>query len=181
MIKVCCAATIISAGMMIVGCSPSWNLLSEQSWTVSGSEIHETIEISTSNWPDHRFKRTYTLLQAGRKLDVGSYDNESSLGVLGKPYAVDEFIVIPTSSYIYLVGPDDQVKTFYPWMADQWMDFAEPRGINGHYDYHVDTVQKIDGGWKLVYRLQEGLNGQRPKVIHFVTTDNWQSFQVETR
>ena len=44
----------------------------------------------------------------------------------------------------------------------------------------IGTQSRIDGSWRLSYKLEEGLNGQRPKVIHFVTTDNWRSFQVET-
>lgn len=179
-IKACLASIIVSAGVLMVGCGRQWNPVSDKNWTVGDCEIHESIERSETDWPDPTYLRTYRLIRDGRKLTVGSYENESSLGVIDEPHAVGDFIVIPTSGYVYLVGPDDQIKTFAPYKAEQWQDFAEPRGINGSYDYQVDTVQRIDGGWKLSYKLEEGLNGQRPKVIYFVTTDNWQSFQVET-
>ena len=179
-IGACLATAIISAGVLLVGCGSQWQPFSSKSWTVRDCEIHESIEKSESDWPDPTYRRTYRLIRDGRELTVGSYQNESSLGLIDEPYAVGDFIVIPTSCYVYRVGPDDEVKMFEPGMADQWSGFAERRGINGQYDYQVDTVQRIDGGWKLSYGLEEDLNGQRPKFIHFVTTDDWQSFQIET-
>ena len=112
-------------------------------------------------------------------MSVGSYAKESSTGVIKQPYAVDDCIVIPSSCYLYLVEPDNQISVFDPFKADKWSSFAEPHGINGHYDYHVETVRKTGGTWKLSYALESGLNGGRPPAIHFVTKDNWQSFQVE--
>ena len=162
-----------------MGCGSKWQPFLSKSWTVRDCEIHESIEKSESDWPDPTYLRTYRLIRDGREVTVGSYENESSLGLIDEPYAVGDFIVIPTSCYVYLVGPNDEVKMFAPWKADQWESFAGPRSINGHYDYHVDTVQRIDGGWKLSYGLEEDLNGQRPKFIHFATTDDWQSFQIE--
>ena len=75
------------------------------------------------------------LFETDAELTVASYENESSLGMIDEPYAVGDFIVIPTSCYVYRVGPDDEVKMFEPGMADQWSGFAERRGINGQYDY----------------------------------------------
>ena len=147
---------------------------------VGGCEIHEEIQRSKSDWPDATFLRTYRLKRDGRKLTVGSYENESSTGVTNSPFAVGEYIVIPTSCYVYRVGPDNQVSEFSPWKANEWQSFSEPLGINGHYDYHADKVEEVNGVWRLTYVLESGLDRDRPKFIHFVTKDNWQSFQVET-
>ena len=130
--------------------------------------------------PDAEFERTYWLTKNGRELFVGRYNNESSVGVVKEPYAVDDWIVIPSSCYAYLVEPDSRISVFDPYKAYQWQSFAESRGINAHYDYHVDTVAKTKEIWKLSYVLKSGLNGRRPPVIHFVTQDNWLTFQIET-
>jgi hypothetical protein len=178
-IKACPAAILISAGMLLAGCSrhlPG----TEKSWTVGGCEILEEIRRSKSDWPDATFLRTYQFKRDGRKLAVGSYENESSTGVHNSPLAVGEYIVIPTSCYVYRVGPDNQVNEFSPWKANLWHGFSEPLGINGHYDYHADTVEEVNGVWRLTYALERGLDGDRPEFIHFVTKDNWQSFRVET-
>ena len=160
------------------------SLISEKSWDVSGLPDTKVVEriVKTGgwDWPDPEFKRTYWLIQGKAKSLIGSYTNESSVGIVKEPYAVGECIVIPTSCYFYLVDADNQTKTFYPFQADQWSEFAEPLGINGHYDYLADAVDKIDGGWRLSYLLKSGLNGKRPPSIRFVTRDDWKSFQIET-
>jgi hypothetical protein len=153
------------------------SLFLEKSWDVGDCNIHERI-VKIDSWPDATFQRTYWIIRNGSKLSVGSYENESSVGIIKEPYTVNEHIIIPTSCYVYLVEPDNHIKIFAPYKAEQWWDYATPMGINGHYDYHVDTVKRIDGGWKLSYLLESGLNGKRPQAIHFVTKDNWQSFQI---
>ena len=74
MIKARFAATLVSVGIMIGGCGPAWNLVSEKRWTVGDSQIYEKIEESENNWPDYHYRRTYSLFRNGSKLDVGSCD-----------------------------------------------------------------------------------------------------------
>ncbi|MFT5304418.1 MAG: hypothetical protein ACI87E_002922 [Mariniblastus sp.] len=179
-IKACLAATIIISGILLIGCDNGWSPASDESWIVGDCEIHEKIEVTRNTWPDAVFKRSYWLIRSGVRLSIGTYQNESSVGMVKEPFAVDDCIVIPSSCYVYRVEPNNGISVFDPFKADQWWGFAEPRGINGHYDYHVDTVRKMEGTWKLSYVLESGLNGVRPTVIHFVSKDNWQSFQIET-
>ena len=164
---------------LLVGCS-RYQPGTEKSWTVGSDEVYETIQQSQNNWPDAVFLRTYRLQRGGQTVTVGSYENETQDGVIDAPYAVGDYIVIPTSSYIYRIGPDNLVNEFYPSMADQWIAYSEPFGINGHYDYFADKVEHVNGAWRLTFALAGGLDGRRPKTIRFVTTDDWSSFQIET-
>ena len=175
-------AITASALCLTCGCDFGFerSVVSDQTWDVGDCKVREKI-VRVDAIPDAEFERTYWLIKNGRELLVGRYNNESSMGVVKEPYAVEDCIVIPSSCYIYLVESDNRISVFVPFKADQWWSFAEPRGINGHYDYHVDTVRKTAGTWRLSYALESGLNGGRPPVIHFVTKDNWQSFQVETQ
>ena len=178
-IKACVGATTSICGLLMVGCS-RYLPGTEKSWTVGNGEVYETIQRTKNDWPDAQFLRTYRLKREKLTLTVGSYENESEEGVIKRPYAVGEYIVIPTSCYVYRVGPDNQVDEFYPWKVGNWLTFSQPLGINGHYDYEADRVEHEEGVWRLTYALKSGLNGQRPKFIHFVTPDDWQSFQTET-
>jgi len=175
----CFAAITISVGMLLAGCDDSYLPVTAQSWSVRDCEVHETIQQSKNNWPDACCLRTYRLTRDGRTLAVGSYENESAAGVTQKPYSVDGYVLIPTSCYVYRIGPDNRVDEFYPWKADKFLSFSESHGINGHYDYSIETVEKVDNAWRLTYAVNLGLNGQRPKFIRFRTTDDWQSFQIE--
>ena len=163
---------------LLIGCT-RYEPGAEKSWTVGSAEVHETIQRSINDWPDAVFLRTYRLKRDGQTLTVGSYENESKDGVIDPPYAVGDYIVITTSSYVYRIGPDNRVNEFNPWSVDQWIAFSEPLGINGHYDYFADTVEHRNGTWQLTYALEGSLDGRRPKFIHFVTTDDWLSFQIE--
>ena len=175
----CFVASAISIGILLVGCDP-YLRGTEKSWSVGDCEVYETIQRSENDWPDPHFLRTYRLKREGRTLTVGSYDNESSTGVINPPFVVGQYIVIPTSCYVYRIGSNNQINEFSPWLADQWQSFSESLRINGHYDYHADSVENLDGVWRLTYALGNGLNGHRPDFIHFVSKDDWQSFQVET-
>jgi hypothetical protein len=173
------AVTMITVGMLLaIGCG-QYQTATDKSWVLGNCDIHEKIQRSKNDWPDPTFLRTYWLERDGHRLTVGNYENESSTGVITGPFAVGEYVLIPTSCYVYRVGPGNQVNEFYPWKATQWHRFSESLRINGAYDYHVDTVAKVDGVWRLTYALVNDLDGHHPKYIHFTTKDDWQSFQIE--
>ena len=58
-------------------------------------------------------------------------------------------------------------------------NFFEKNRINVHYDNTVESVAKLDRIWKLTYVLYKKESGDLSKVIHFVTKDNLQSFQID--
>ena len=60
-------------------------------------------------------------------------------------------------------------------------NFFEKNCINVHYDYTVESVAKLDRIWKLTYVLYKKESEDISKVIHFVTKDNLQSFQIDKK
>ena len=66
-------------------------------------------------------------------------------------------------------------------MAIQSHNFFEKNRINVHYDYTAESVDKVDSIWKLTYVLNNKESEDLPKVIHFVTKDNLQSFQIDKK
>ena len=66
-------------------------------------------------------------------------------------------------------------------MAIQSHNFFEKNRINVHYDYTVESVDKLDSIWKLTYVLYNKESEDFSKVIHFVTKDNLQSFQIDKK
>ena len=81
------------------GCDTGFerSLVSDQTWDVGDCKVREKI-VCTDAIPDRSFERTYWLMRDGAELLVGSYENESSTGVIKQPYAVDDCIIIPTSA-----------------------------------------------------------------------------------
>ena len=85
--------------------------------------------------------------------------------------------MILTSSHVFRIGQKN-VNEFSPSMAIQSHNFFEKNRINVHYDYTAESVDKVDSIWKLTYVLNNKESEDLPKVIHFATKDNWQSFQI---
>ena len=168
--------TIIA--VVLVGCGPQYQQVSYKSWVVGNCKIHEKISKSALTWPDPTFLRNYWFERDGDNFNIGSYENESSVGVKNAPFAVEEYIVILTSSHVFRIGQKN-VNEFSPSMAIQSHNFFEKNRINVHYDYTAESVDKVDSIWKLTYVLNNTESEDLPKVIHFVTKDNWQSFQID--
>ena len=70
----------------------------------------------------------------GDNFNTGSYENETSVGEKNGPFAVEEYIVILTSSHLFRIGQKNVYK-FSPSMAIHSHNFFEKNRINEHYDY----------------------------------------------
>ncbi|MDG2383771.1 MAG: hypothetical protein P8N76_19010 [Pirellulaceae bacterium] len=165
--------------LFISGCEKR-TIVSEKSWKLPGATVHEKIDHGELNWPDRVYKRTYWIVKNGKTVPVGSFRNESDVGVAYQPFILNGSIVIPTSSYVFLVSADNQVKEFSPRKADQWGVYSARAGINGFYDFHAETVVKKGDVWKFSYLRNDADRSHLPASVYFATSDDWESFQMES-
>lgn len=129
-------------------------------------------------WPDYDYERTYWVNRNGEDALVARYRNESADGVTEDPLVVGQFVVILTSAKVYRLDLNNRVQEFSPSMTDQWRKFAEPHDINSHHDYRADAVELAGGAWGLSY-VRKSPEHAVPRALHFVTRDDWRSFQIE--
>ena len=83
------------------------------------------------------FLGNYWFERDGDNFNTGSYENESSVGEKNAPFAVEEYIVILTSSHLFRIGQKNVYK-FSPSMAIHSHNFFEKNRINVYYDYTVE-------------------------------------------
>ena len=124
--------------------------------------------------------RNYWFERDGDNFNTGSYENEYSVGEKNAPFTVEEYIVILTSTHLFRIGQKN-VNKFSPSMDIHSHNFIEENRINVHYDYTVESVDKLDSIWKLTFVLYNKESEDLSKIIHFVTKDNLQSFQIDKK
>ncbi|MCP4193742.1 MAG: hypothetical protein GY768_24280 [Planctomycetaceae bacterium] len=171
-------AALVSMTLIFGSGCEKRTIVSEKSWKLAGATVHEKIDHGELNWPDRVYQRTYWIVENGKTVPVGSYRNESDVGVVYQPFLLDGSIVILTSSYVFLVSADNQIKKFSPFKVGQWREYSDRAGVNGFYDYHAKTVEKKGDVWKFSYLRNDADRSHLPTSVYFTTSDDWRSFQL---
>ncbi|MEO1590577.1 MAG: hypothetical protein AAFU71_04705 [Cyanobacteria bacterium J06632_22] len=134
--------------------------------------------------PDNIYRRTYEVTYHGEQLDLGDYDNEDPYGIVAAPPKwVAGWLVVFSSSQVFIWQPGQDPIHFNPYKAQGWNDYAgrsEWRAsINGSYDYYAQDLTIQDGQWRLEY-VPAFDSPTGPARIVFVSDDEGQTFSVES-
>lgn len=152
-------------------------LVSSQRFAVEGFVVEEQI-YRTNSFPDPRFERIYYVERAVRTVEVGRYTDEGATGIATPPRLIGDWLVVMSGAHLFFWQPQEEVRHFYPYVADGWIAYAQERGLNGHYDY-VATLAEIEGSkWQITYACLPCLTNH-PRELHFVSTDSGQTFRLD--
>ncbi|MCB0124172.1 MAG: hypothetical protein KDE58_18080 [Caldilineaceae bacterium] len=184
MVKVLVSSLIFSGAACMVDFART--LESSQRVTVQGTTVGtvvpETILVEEQiyreeSFPDPRYERIYHVQAGNQRVELGRYTDEAANGMTIPPQIVDRWLVVMSGAHIFFWQPDADVRHFHPYVADDWVDYAQERQLNGHYDYVVTTV-RIDGmEWQIIYDCTACLTGQ-PARLRFVSVDGGQTFRM---
>ena len=175
----CVSLAFTVCSLLLLTACDAYHPPTTQNWVVGKYEIVEEIQRSKNDWPDPVFRRSYWLIQDGKKFLISSYENETSTGITSAPSMVNRFIIIPTGPNFYRVGTDHEVKKFSPWLTNQWEENLETLGLDGVYDYRAHSATHQDGTWRLTYHVQDHSRDDSPESFDFTSTDDWKSFQLD--
>lgn len=157
-------------------------LASSQRITVVGTIAGEIIVAEQiyreESFPDPRYERIYRVQTSEQTVELGRYTDEAANGMMVPPQMVGGWLVVMSGAHIFFWQPDADVRHFYPYVADEWVAYAQERQLNGHYDYAAAAVQINGETWRITYTCTACL-ARQPAEIHFVSTDGGRRFRIE--
>ncbi len=130
------------------------------------------------SFPDPRYERIYRVQTGARTVELGRYTDEGRAGMTTPPLFVADWLVVMSGAHIFFWQPDEAMRHFYPYTAPDWIDYADPQQLNGHYDYAATNVQITGDDWWITYTCTACL-ANHPALICFVSTDGGQTFRLE--
>ncbi|HRW07681.1 MAG TPA: hypothetical protein P5121_21410 [Caldilineaceae bacterium] len=184
MIKVFISSLIFSSAACIMDFALT--LESSQVFTVQGAAdgevLPETIIVEEQiyreeSFPDPRYERIYHVQAGKQRFELGRYTDEAANGMTSPPQMVAGWLVVMSGAHLFFWRPEEEVRHFYPYVVDGWIDYAQERQLNGHYDYAVTAVTIKDSTWQITYDCTSCLESQ-PAQVHFVSVDGGQTFRV---
>lgn len=147
-----------------------------QDATVGQIIVEEQI-YRTDSFPDPRYERIYRVESGNQRVEVGRYADEAKSGITTPPRFVADWLVVMSGAHIFFWQKGEDTRHFYPYTAPDWIDYADPQQLNGHYDY-VATAVEIEGDkWQISYECTACL-ANHPVLIRFVSTDGGQTFRL---
>ena len=157
--------------------------LAENIYQVGEYKVTETI-YQKDGFPDPIFERIIRVKYGRSTIRIGSYTDESPNGIAIAPEVVDEWLVIYSSSHIFLWQPGEDAHHFDPYEANGWVEYADQfgtQGLNGHYDYHAARFWIEDGRWFIRYECEPGYcEDERPSSILFTSGDDGMTYMIRT-
>ncbi len=176
--------SIIAISFIFLLCIINWNSLVHQKisskvYIVGKYKVKEDI-YKTTNFPDHQYKRVYWVKDGLFWHQIGAYENEDRTGITIAPELVEDWLVIYSSSHLFLWSPELGKQHFYPFIADGWYEYSKQNLINGHYDYKSFKFQIKNGYWFAIYKCVF-CNGKKPKKLIFTLVPSNQRWSVGTR
>ena len=159
--------------LMFVGCLEQFpkEVVSYQTIEVGEFLIEEEITKS-DGWPDWIYERSYWVTYENRKRVLGSYQNESSVGLITDPFVIDEQLILFSGSRLIIWRPGSEPAQYFPFSAPEWADFGREMNINGVYDYYPARAwQEGDELW-FEYSCQANCSPSKPGKILFALTTN---------
>ena len=161
----------ILVAIILIGCVESFTTerVSENVYAVGAYQIKETIDREDS-FPDATYARTYAVKNGRFSQKIGTYSDESAAGITIPPEMVGEWLVIYSSSHLFLWQPDEEVRHFDPYQADGWTAYSDQFqfGLNGHYDYEVVKFWEENGRWFIKYNATYNRDGY-PSTLLFTS------------
>lgn len=177
-IKIAMMFVALCSAMTIAGCGfdVDVTLVSQQSWKVGDVTVTEQIDC-WAGFPDHRYKRSYTVRANGDTIEIGQYEDESSRGVSEAPEFSDGRLIVMSGSHVFVWSPDEAVTMFNLFTVDGWVEYSRSMRINGCYDYNATDVQLSGKQWDIRYD-RVGNHQELPNELHCRSKDGGKLFQL---
>ena len=174
--------SLLVLSICLSGCFPLFvsERVAENSYTVGAYEVEEVI-YREDGFPDDSYERVYRVRNGRFWTEIGSYANESQSGIIQSPEWVDGWLVIYSSSHLFLWQPDETVRHFDLFLAEGWTEYAEQFGtfgLNGHYDYRVTRFWVEDKRWFIQYKCIQSCSDDRPPILQFISGDQGLTYTI---
>jgi hypothetical protein len=157
--------------------------IAENSYRVGNYKVTETI-YRKDEFPDPAFERIIRVKDGHFTTRIGSYTNESPNGIDVAPEVVDGWLVICSSSHVFLWRPGEDAHHFTPYKADGWVAYAHQfgtLGLDGHYGYHAVRFWIDAGRWFIRYECVPAYcEAESPSSILFTSDDEGLTYMIET-
>ncbi len=165
--------------MGLSGCFSS--PLAESRYQLGDYRVTERI-YREDGFPDPTFERVLEVQHGSSTMRLGAYRDESREGITVAPEWVGEWLVVYSSSHLFVWRPGVEARHFAPWEADGWTDYAArfgPCGLGGHYDYHAAHFWIEGGRWFVEYRCNPGYCVEgHPSTILFTSDDEGATYAI---
>jgi hypothetical protein len=157
--------------------------VAENIYQVGEYKVTETI-YQKDGFPDPDFERIIRVKYGYFSSRIGSYTDESPNGISIAPEMVGEWLVIYSSSHIFLWQPGEDTHHFSPHKANGWIEYANlfgPPCLNEHYDYHAALFWIEDGRRFIRYDCEpKSCEEERPASILFTSDDDGITYTIRS-
>ncbi|MCB8946128.1 MAG: hypothetical protein H6658_20475 [Ardenticatenaceae bacterium] len=153
--------------------------ISEMRYPVGPYEVVETID-KEDGFPDYVFERVIVVQDGRSTTTIGTYRDESEAGITVLPALVEGWLVIYSSSHLFLWRPDEEVRHFDVYEAAGWLEYAErfQPGLNGHYDYRAAGFWVENGRWFIEYECTY-CQANTPASLLFSSDNAGETYMLE--
>ena len=157
--------------------------LAENIYQVGEYKVTETI-YQKDGFPDPVFERVIRVKYGRSTIRIGSYMDETPNGIAVVPEVVGEWLVVYSSSHLFLWHPSKGSHHFDPHEANGWVEYAGQfgtLGLNGYYDYHAARFWIENGDWCIRYECEPGYcEDGHPSSILFTSGDDGMTYLIRT-
>ena len=164
---------LLIIGLLFTGCIEQFpaEIVSQQTVVVGDFVVEEQITKS-GGWPDWIYERSYWATYESKRRFLGSYQNESPIGLLDDPFVVEGQLILFTGSRLFLWRPGTEPAQYFPFRAPEWADFGREMNINGVYDYYPTRAWQEGEELWFEYSCQANCTPSKPGKILFALTTN---------
>jgi hypothetical protein len=143
---------------------------------VGDFQIKETI-YRIEGFPARQFERFYEAINNGDAVDLGSFEDESDIGIVNNPIVHNNQLVVFSSAHVFFWQPGRKPVHFSPYEAAGWYEYSQIDQLNGHYDYLASDVWSHNGQLLLRYECDFCGIG-KPEKLLFYSLDDGRTFDI---